>query len=47
MQPAVPIFVSPGAVGTDVSVDTKNEGKQEQKDNPHNEKQQSLHQAGR
>ncbi|KAL2301980.1 hypothetical protein Nmel_011382 [Mimus melanotis] len=47
VQPTVPVFVSPGAVGTEISVATKNEGKQEQKDNLHNEKQQSLHQAGR
>lgn len=41
------MFVSPGAVGTEISVATENEGKQGQKDNLHNEKQQSLHQAGR
>ncbi|TRZ20029.1 hypothetical protein HGM15179_007010 [Zosterops borbonicus] len=47
VQPTLPILVSPGAVGTEISVATKNEGKQEQKDNLHNEKQQRLHQAGR
>ncbi|KAM7046810.1 inaD-like protein isoform 3-T4 [Acridotheres tristis] len=47
VQPTVPVFVSPGAVGTEISLATKKEGKQEQKDNLHNEKQQSLHQAGR
>ncbi|NWS19956.1 INADL protein, partial [Pachyramphus minor] len=47
VQPTVPIFVSPGAVGTEISVDTKNEGKQEQKDNLRSEKQQSLHKTGR
>lgn len=47
VQPTVPIFVSPGAVGTEINVATKNEGKREQRDNLPNEKQQSLHQAGR
>ncbi|XP_050162264.1 inaD-like protein isoform X2 [Myiozetetes cayanensis] len=47
VQPTVPMFVSPGAVGTEISVDTKNEGKQEQKDNLQSEKQQTLHKAGR
>lgn len=46
MQPTVPTFVSPGAVGTETSVDTKNEENQEQKDNLHNEKKQSLHKTG-
>ncbi|KAF4797247.1 PATJ, crumbs cell polarity complex component [Turdus rufiventris] len=47
VQPTVPIFLSPGAVGTEINVATKNEGKREQRDNLPNEKQQSLHQAGR
>ncbi|RMC08751.1 hypothetical protein DUI87_15001 [Hirundo rustica rustica] len=47
VQAAVPMFVSPGALGTEISVATKNEGKQEQKDDLHSEKEQSLHQAGR
>ncbi|KAM6264092.1 inaD-like protein isoform 3-T7 [Spheniscus humboldti] len=47
VQPTVPTFVSPGAVGTETSVDTKNEENQEQKDNLHNEKKQSLHKTGR
>ncbi|XP_071421996.1 inaD-like protein isoform X4 [Pithys albifrons albifrons] len=47
VQPTVPMFVSPGAVGTEISVDTKNEGKQEQEDNLQSEKQQRLHKAGR
>ncbi|XP_054141591.1 inaD-like protein [Melozone crissalis] len=42
VQPFVPIFVGP-----EISVAPRNEGKQEEKDNLHNEKQQSLHQAGR
>uniref|UniRef100_A0A8C4V8H0 PATJ crumbs cell polarity complex component n=1 Tax=Falco tinnunculus TaxID=100819 RepID=A0A8C4V8H0_FALTI len=42
VQPTVPVFVSPGAVGTETSVDTKNEENQEQKDNPQTEKKQSL-----
>ncbi|NXP88102.1 INADL protein, partial [Passerina amoena] len=46
VQPTVPIFVSPGAVGPEISMAT-NEGKQEEKDNLHSGKQQSLHQAGR
>ncbi|KAJ7427673.1 PATJ, crumbs cell polarity complex component [Willisornis vidua] len=47
VQPTVPMFVSPGAVGTEITVDTKNEGKQEQEDNLQSEKQQRLHKAGR
>ncbi|XP_051652276.1 inaD-like protein isoform X2 [Manacus candei] len=47
VQPTVPVFVSPAAVETEISVDTKNEGKQEQKDNLQSEKQQSLLKAGR
>lgn len=45
MQP-VPTFVSPGALGTETSVDTKNEENQEQKDNLKNDKKQSLHKTG-
>uniref|UniRef100_A0A8C4VBH9 PATJ crumbs cell polarity complex component n=1 Tax=Falco tinnunculus TaxID=100819 RepID=A0A8C4VBH9_FALTI len=45
--PTVPVFVSPGAVGTETSVDTKNEENQEQKDNPQTEKKQSLDKTGR
>ncbi|KFP13798.1 InaD-like, partial [Egretta garzetta] len=47
VQPTVPTFVSPGAVGTETSVDYKNEENQEQKDNLQNEKKQSLHKTGR
>ncbi|KFZ63627.1 InaD-like, partial [Antrostomus carolinensis] len=47
VQPTVPTFVSPGAVGTEASVDTKNKENQEQKDNLQNEKKQSLHKTGR
>uniref|UniRef100_A0A8C4VA73 PATJ crumbs cell polarity complex component n=1 Tax=Falco tinnunculus TaxID=100819 RepID=A0A8C4VA73_FALTI len=46
-RPTVPVFVSPGAVGTETSVDTKNEENQEQKDNPQTEKKQSLDKTGR
>ncbi|XP_040983483.1 inaD-like protein isoform X6 [Aquila chrysaetos chrysaetos] len=46
VQP-VPTFVSPGAVGSETSVDTKNEENQEQKDNLKNDKKQSLHKTGR
>uniref|UniRef100_A0A663FLS2 PATJ crumbs cell polarity complex component n=1 Tax=Aquila chrysaetos chrysaetos TaxID=223781 RepID=A0A663FLS2_AQUCH len=46
LQP-VPTFVSPGAVGSETSVDTKNEENQEQKDNLKNDKKQSLHKTGR
>uniref|UniRef100_A0A672UGD6 InaD-like protein n=1 Tax=Strigops habroptila TaxID=2489341 RepID=A0A672UGD6_STRHB len=42
VQPTVPTFVSPGAVGTEASVDTKSEEKQQQKDNLQNTKKQSL-----
>uniref|UniRef100_A0A8C5UCH8 PATJ crumbs cell polarity complex component n=1 Tax=Malurus cyaneus samueli TaxID=2593467 RepID=A0A8C5UCH8_9PASS len=38
VQPTVPVFASPGAVGTEISVDSDNEGKQEQEDNLQNEK---------
>ncbi|NXN20821.1 INADL protein, partial [Nycticryphes semicollaris] len=47
VQPTVPTFVSPGAVGTETSVDTKNEEHREQKDNLQNEKKQSLHKTGK
>ncbi|NWX46643.1 INADL protein, partial [Steatornis caripensis] len=47
VQPTVPTFVSPGAVGTETSVDTKNEENKEQKDNVQNEKKHSLHKTGR
>ncbi|NXQ83153.1 INADL protein, partial [Nyctibius grandis] len=47
VQPTIPTFVSSGAVGTETSVDTKNEKHQEQKDNLQNEKKQSLHKTGR
>ncbi|GAB0193236.1 inaD-like protein [Grus japonensis] len=43
VQPTVPTFVSPGAVGTETGVDTN----QEQKNNLQNEKKQSLHKTGR
>uniref|UniRef100_A0A672UEM4 InaD-like protein n=1 Tax=Strigops habroptila TaxID=2489341 RepID=A0A672UEM4_STRHB len=47
VQPTVPTFVSPGAVGTEASVDTKSEEKQQQKDNLQNTKKQSLQKTGR
>ncbi|KFO11676.1 InaD-like, partial [Balearica regulorum gibbericeps] len=43
VQPTVPTFVSPGAVGTETGVDTN----QEQKNNLQNERKQSLHKTGR
>ncbi|NXH22744.1 INADL protein, partial [Bucco capensis] len=45
VQPTVPAFVSPGAVGLETSVDT--EKNQEQKDSLQNDKKQSLHKTGR
>lgn len=45
VQP-VPTFVSPGALRTETSVDTKNEENREQKDNLKNDKKQSLHKTG-
>ncbi|NXC67845.1 INADL protein, partial [Anhinga anhinga] len=47
VQPTISTFVSPEAVGTETSVDTKNEENQNQKDNVQNEKKQSLHKTGR
>ncbi|XP_040421789.1 inaD-like protein isoform X1 [Cygnus olor] len=47
VQPTVPALVSPGAVGTETSVDSKNEEIQKQKDNFQTEKKQSLHKSGR
>ncbi|XP_010082207.1 PREDICTED: inaD-like protein, partial [Pterocles gutturalis] len=47
VQPAVPTFVSPGAVGAETSVDAKNGESHKQKDNLQNEKKQSLHKTGR
>nr|XP_009686867.1 PREDICTED: inaD-like protein [Struthio camelus australis] len=47
VQPTVPALVSPGAMGIEASVDSKNEENQEQKDNLQNEKKQSLHKTGR
>ncbi|NXG59339.1 INADL protein, partial [Hemiprocne comata] len=44
VQPTVP---TPRAVGTETSVDSKNEKKQELKDNIQKEKKQSLHVTGR
>ncbi|NXI66793.1 INADL protein, partial [Anseranas semipalmata] len=46
VQPTVPALASPGAVGTETSVDSKNEENQKQ-DNFQNEKKQSLHKSGR
>ncbi|XP_074953504.1 inaD-like protein isoform X2 [Phalacrocorax aristotelis] len=46
VQPTISTFVSPGAVGTETSVDTKNEENQNQKDNVQKEKKQSLHKTG-
>ncbi|NWX12719.1 INADL protein, partial [Aegotheles bennettii] len=46
VQPTVPTFVSPGAVGIETGVDTKKEKNQEQKDNLQNEKKQSLRKTG-
>lgn len=47
VQPTVPALVSPGAIGTETSVDSKNEEIQKQKDNFQTEKKQSLHTSGR
>ncbi|NXL48520.1 INADL protein, partial [Podilymbus podiceps] len=47
VQPTVSAFVSPGAVATEIRVDTKNEENQEQKDNLQNERKQSLRKTGR
>ncbi|XP_026709725.1 inaD-like protein isoform X1 [Athene cunicularia] len=47
VQPTVPTFVSPGAIGTETSVDIKNEKNQEWKDSLQNDKKQSLHKTGR
>ncbi|NWY61087.1 INADL protein, partial [Chionis minor] len=47
VQPTVPSFVSLGAVGTESSVDTKNEEYQERKGNLQNEKKQSLRKTGK
>ncbi|XP_009872131.1 PREDICTED: inaD-like protein, partial [Apaloderma vittatum] len=47
VQPAVPAFVSSGAVGTETSLDTKKEEDQKQKDNLQKDKKQSLHKTGR
>ncbi|NXT03014.1 INADL protein, partial [Jacana jacana] len=47
VQPTFPTFVPPGAVGTETSVDTKNEEHREQKDNLQNEKKQSLQKTGK
>ncbi|NXP13755.1 INADL protein, partial [Thinocorus orbignyianus] len=46
VQPTVPTFQSPGAAGTETSVDTKNEENREQKDRLQNEKKQSLCKTG-
>ncbi|KFP91028.1 InaD-like, partial [Apaloderma vittatum] len=46
VQPAVPAFVSSGAVGTETSLDTKKEEDQKQKDNLQKDKKQSLHKTG-
>uniref|UniRef100_A0A8B9D0G5 InaD-like protein n=1 Tax=Anser brachyrhynchus TaxID=132585 RepID=A0A8B9D0G5_9AVES len=45
VQPTVPALVCPGAVGTETSVDSKNEEIQKQKDNFQTEKKQSLHKS--
>ncbi|KFR09464.1 InaD-like [Opisthocomus hoazin] len=47
VQPTVPAFVYPGAVGTETGVDTANKENQGQKDNLQNVKKQSLHRTGR
>jgi len=46
VQPTVPAFVYPGAVGTETGVDTANKENQGQKDNLQNVKKQSLHRTG-
>lgn len=46
MHPTVPTFVSPGAVGTETSMDTKSEEIQQQKDNLKNIKKQNLQKTG-
>ncbi|NXI42237.1 INADL protein, partial [Galbula dea] len=47
VQPTVSAFVSPGAVGLETSVDTKNGKNQPQKGSLQNAKKQSLHKTGR
>ncbi|XP_008935164.1 PREDICTED: inaD-like protein, partial [Merops nubicus] len=47
VQPTVPTFVSPGAVGPETSVDTKKEENQEQKANLPNDKKEGLYKTGR
>ncbi|XP_010179422.1 PREDICTED: inaD-like protein, partial [Mesitornis unicolor] len=46
-QPAVPTFLSPGALGIETIVNSKNEENGEQKDNLQNAKKQSLQKTGR
>uniref|UniRef100_A0A803XK87 PATJ crumbs cell polarity complex component n=1 Tax=Meleagris gallopavo TaxID=9103 RepID=A0A803XK87_MELGA len=47
VQPSVPDLASSGALGTETSVDSRNEENQKQKENFQNEKQQILHKSGR
>ncbi|NXD64050.1 INADL protein, partial [Eolophus roseicapillus] len=47
VHPTISTFVSPGAVGTESSMDAKSEENQQQKDNLQNIKKQSLQKTGR
>ncbi|XP_021261138.1 inaD-like protein isoform X7 [Numida meleagris] len=47
VQPSVPALASSGALGTETSVDSRNEENQKLKDNFQNEKKQILHKSGR
>ncbi|NWR64368.1 INADL protein, partial [Bucorvus abyssinicus] len=47
VQPVVPTFVSPGAVGPETSVDAKTEENQKQNNSLQSDKKQSLHKTGR
>ncbi|XP_040534516.1 inaD-like protein isoform X2 [Gallus gallus] len=47
VQQSVPALASPGALGTEASMDSRNEENQKQKNNFQNEKKQILHKSGR
>uniref|UniRef100_A0A669PIA5 PATJ crumbs cell polarity complex component n=1 Tax=Phasianus colchicus TaxID=9054 RepID=A0A669PIA5_PHACC len=47
VQPSVSALASSGALGTETSLDSRNEENQNQKDNFQNEKKQILHKSGR
>jgi len=46
VQQSVPALASPGALGTEASMDSRNEENQKQKNNFQNEKKQILHKSG-